>query len=309
MILSASRRTDIPAYFSDWFYNRVKEGFVFVRNPMNPKQVSKVPIHVDVVDCIVFWTKNPLQMLARLAEIKNYPYYFQFTITPYNQELERNVPNKKNIFDTFKKLSGTIGPQRIIWRYDPILLSTDINIDYHKKYFESICKALSGYTHTCTLSFIDFYKKTERNLSHTTAREPTGEEMQALAAHLGSVAKAYNLKLQTCAEPYDFSTYGIEKGSCIDLQLIENIIGKKLNVAKDKNQRKECQCVESIDIGEYNTCRHNCLYCYANTNLRTVAQKFDLHDRNSPLLIGSVSPYDVVKERPVKSLIKNNMLF
>ena len=164
MILSVSRRTDIPAFYSDWFFNRMKEGFVYVRNPMNIHQVSRITLSPEVVDCIVFWSKNPRPMLDRLGELKDYMYYFQYTINAYDQGLEAGVPRKEGIINTFKVLSEAIGPKRVIWRYDPILLTETLDKDYHINYFEELAKRLEGYTNTCVISFVDLYKKTQRNL-------------------------------------------------------------------------------------------------------------------------------------------------
>lgn len=156
MILSVSRRTDIPNYYSEWFYNRIKEGFLYVRNPMNAHQISEIKITPDVVDCIVFWTKNPLPMMKRLNEIKDYNYYFQFTLTGYGNDVEVNLPNKKTeMIPVFQELSEKIGKQKVIWRYDPIFFSDRYTKEYHLKAFKSIAEALSGYTEKCVISFVD----------------------------------------------------------------------------------------------------------------------------------------------------------
>ncbi|OAV71933.1 hypothetical protein Barb4_00304 [Bacteroidales bacterium Barb4] len=307
MILSVSRRTDIPAFYSEWFYNRVKEGFMCVRNPMNIHQVSKIPIDSDIVDCIIFWTKNPKAMLMCLDEISQYNYYFQFTINPYNQELEVQVPKKDSIIETFKKLSDRIGSKRMIWRYDPILMTNEIDIDYHIRYFETIAKRLFSYTDKCIISFIDNYKKTERNLKETTARELNDAEIFSISKRVVDIAKLYNIEVQTCTEKYDLDSLGIKHGRCIDNIIIEDIVGYPIESKKDKNQRKECGCIESIDIGEYNTCRHNCLYCYANFNQDAVLKKKERHNPHSPLLIGDITDKDTVKERSVISLRRSGL--
>jgi DNA repair photolyase len=307
MILSVSRRTDIPAFYSEWFYNRVKEGFVYVRNPMNIHQVSKILINPDVVDCIVFWTKNPQAMINRLDEIKHFNYYFQFTINPYNKSIESFVPKKDNIISTFKTLSDKIGKNRIVWRYDPILMSSEINIDYHIKYFETLANRLSSYTKKCVISFIDNYKKTERNVKAIAARELDNNDIQSLSKVLVEISNAYNIEIQSCAEKYDLECIGIKHGKCIDNEMIEQITGFAIETKKDKNQRKECGCIESIDIGEYNTCRHNCLYCYANFNFDEVRKKKEKHISTSPLLIGNITDKDIIKERSVFSFRKKGL--
>lgn len=309
MILSVSRRTDIPAFYSDWFFNRIKEGFVCVRNPMNIHQISKIKITPDIIDCIVFWTKNPEKILERITEIRNYNFYFQFTINPYNQSLEMQVPRKGKIINVFKKLSEEIGGNKVIWRYDPILFTKEIDIEYHIKYFEEIAKRLKGYTNRCVISFIDNYKKTESNLKGTYARGLTDKEIIILTKRIVDIANSYNIEILSCAEKIDLEDLGVRHGKCIDDSIIEQITGYKLDVKKDKNQRQECGCIESIDIGEYNTCSHHCLYCYANFNRDSVLKKREKHNPLSPLLIGEIdAEMDIVKERCVK-LLKRNLLF
>ncbi len=304
MIISASRRTDIPAFYSDWFLNRIKEGFLYVRNPMNIYQVSKIKLTPDVVDFIVFWTKNPLPMIDRLDELKDYPYYFQFTVTSYGQDIETNVPSKgKVIIPAFKKLSDKIGKEKVIWRYDPILLNSKYTKEYHYENFEKIAKELSSYTEKCTISFLDFYAKTERNLKGETVLSFTNYDYDELAKNLSDIAKSYNLKIDTCAEMIDLDKYGIQHAHCIDADLIERISNYKFKLSKDKNQRKECGCVESIDIGAYNTCRNGCKYCYANFNQKQVTDNSLMHNPKSPFLYGELDlQKDKITDRKMKSL-------
>lgn len=308
MILSVSRRTDIPAFYSDWFFNRLHEGFVDVRNPMNIHQISRIKITPDVVDCIVFWTKNPYNMLARLYELKKYNYYFQFTINPYGKDIEANVPVKTEIIDTFRRLSLLIGRNRVIWRFDPILITDEINVIYHIKYFEELAKRLENLTTRCVISFVDLYKKTLNNTRLLNIREPSVSEMKYLAENLVKIAGKYGIQVMSCAEHIDLDNEGIKHGCCIDPVLIEEICGYHINARKDKNQRKECGCMESIDIGAYNTCCHACSYCYANFNDEKVKNQYLRHNKNSTLLIGVLSENDVVNVRNVRSL-KNEKLF
>ena len=282
---------------------------MYVRNPMNIHQVSRIKLSPDVIDCIVFWSKNPRPMLNRLHELEGYMYYFQFTINPYDIGLEQNVPTKNGIIDTFKELASKIGPDRVIWRYDPIILTDNITLDYHIKYFEEIARRLQGYTKTCVISFLDLYKKTERNLRNSSARELAQSEMLKIATHISHIAHRYGITVQSCAEKIELDCIGIRHGHCIDSVLIEDLLGVKLVVSKDKNQRPECGCVQSIDIGEYNTCGHNCKYCYANFNGQKVQEKVRLHDPNSPLLIGNIKPDDKITERKIFSFIGDKSLF
>jgi DNA repair photolyase len=281
----------------------LREGFVYVRNPFNRRQVSKLSLLPGSVDCFVFWTKNPEPFIKRLEELKKYNFYFQFTITPYDNDLEPFVPNRGELIDAFIKLSDLIGKEKVIWRYDPILLSGKYTVDYHIENFESIAKEVGSYTGKCIISFFDFYKKCERNLKDTDAREPTDKEIISISKKLKEIAVKYNLTLETCAENIDLEQYGIRHGKCIDNVLIEKLLGQKVKVSKDKNQRDACGCVESIDIGTYNTCEHGCLYCYANLSQSVVAGNIKNHSATSPLLIGNIEQNDIIKERKNRSII------
>ena len=307
MIISASRRTDIPAFYSDWFYNRIKKGFVYVRNPMNPHQISNVKLSPDIVDCIVFWTKNPKKMLSRLNEINQYNYYFQFTITPYYQKLETNVPHKTIVIDTFKQLADIIGPDRVIWRYDPIFLTDKISLNYHIKSFRNIACRLASYTKRCVIAFLTMYHKTERNMRTINTHTLTPNEIKYMLSQASAIAKGYGIELYSCSSDTDSAQQGVKQGMCIDKNLIESITGYCIDAKKDKNQRDKCHCIESIDIGEYDTCLHNCRYCYANNSYDNVTGKFAIHDPLSPLLTGNVSPYDIIKERKVCSFRKESL--
>ncbi len=298
MILSASRRCDIPAFFGKWFLNRLKEGFVCVRNPYNHTSVSKIFLAPQTVDCIVFWTKNAapfLQFLPQIDEL-GYCYYFQFTVTPYGSEIEKNVDDKRRILQTFRTLSDKIGKERVIWRYDPILLTDIISADWHFEKFHAMCKKLQGYTETVVISFLDEYQK----LDKTKFRSPNEEEMLEIGRAFAEIAKECGLRIQTCAEKISIS--GIEKGACMDKPLIERICGYPISVKKDKSQRIECLCAESIDIGEYDTCAHFCEYCYANHRKATIERKMAAHDETSPLLVGNIQSNDSVHLRKTFSL-------
>jgi hypothetical protein len=305
VIISASRRTDIPAYYSDWLLNRIKERYVYVRNPMNIHQISKISLSPDVVDCIVFWSKNPRPLLDKLQFLNEYAYYFQFTLNPYDKDMEVQLPCKHKILETFKKLSDMISPSRIIWRYDPVLLNKKYTISFHiDKFFEYAMK-LKGYTEKVTFSFIDFYKKITENIRFAEIGEITYEEKNIIADNFSRIAKESNLIIDTCAEDIDLSKYNISHARCIDDRLIAKIIGYNFVAEKDKNQRLECGCVGSIDIGEYNSCSNGCVYCYANYSQNVVRTNFKKHNKFSPLLIGETNESDIIIERKVLS---NNTL-
>lgn len=303
MILSVSRRTDIPNYYSDWFINRIKEGFLYVRNPINIHQISKIDLSPEIVDCIVFWTKNPENMIARLDELKRYKYYFQFTLTGYGKDFEPNIPDKRSVLiSTFKNLSDKIGKDKVIWRYDPILLSSKYTMEYHLKAFEEISGNLAGFTEKVIISFMDSYAKTQRNTAGLNIGQITNEDMYNLAGKMAQIAKKHQLKIETCAEQIDLQDIGIQHGSCIDKKLIEKILGCKLKVGKDKNQREECGCYESVEVGTYNTCSNGCKYCYANYSDEKVKESIKLYNPHSPLLCGTIGDNDKITDRSVKSL-------
>jgi len=286
MIISASRRTDIPAFYAEWFFNRINEGFALVRNPMNNSQIRTVSLKAEDVDCIVFWTKNPHEILSRLDMLDKYHYYFQFTLTPYERDIETGLPDKTEIMDTFRKLSDKLGAHRVIWRYDPILLNEKHTVAYHAEHFGKMAHTLKGYTEKVTISFIDFYSKIERAMSQLKIEKINAEIEHALAKQLADIAHENALAIDTCAEDIDLSPYGITRARCIDGALVERITGYPIDAPKDKSQRPECGCAASVDIGAYNTCCHGCLYCYANSNRSIVLKNMEAHNKLSPLLVG-----------------------
>lgn len=308
MIISASRRTDIPSYFSEWFYNRIKEGYVCVRNPMNIHQISKIDLSPDVVDGIVFWTKNPIPMIDRISELEKYTYYFQLTLNAYGKDVEPNVPSKSDfIIPAFQKLSSIIGKDRVVWRYDPIFINEHYTIEYHKKYFQALCSKLSKYTEKCTVSFVDLYRNTARNTKPLNIRTLTNDEVLELMSFFISAAKEQGIYIDTCAEEYDLSSLGISHACCIDKQRLEHLGNYTLNIGKDKNQRGVCGCIESIDIGMYNTCKNGCAYCYANYNSSLASRNHSLHNPNSPLIYGEIGDNEKVSIRKVRSNVDFQM--
>jgi hypothetical protein len=233
--------------------------------------------------------------------IDDYVYYFQFTLNPYEQDVEEKLPLKNGIIETFKRLSDKIGPNKVIWRYDPVLLNNKYNITYHIDKFGKFADLLKGYTKKVTFSFIDFYKRITENIKTINAGEITIEEKNIIAENFSQIAKENNLFIDTCAENIDLSKYGIEHARCIDDKLITEIIGYNFIAEKDKNQRLECGCVKSIDIGQYNSCSNGCIYCYANYSQKIVESNINKHDASSSLLIGNINSSDSVNERKMVS--------
>ncbi len=308
MILSVSRRTDIPAFYSEWFINRLKEGFLYVRNPMNPRQISRIELSPRTVDCIVFWTKNPANMLGRMEELRDYAYYIQFTLTGYGGDMEPGLPDKREtLIPLFKELSGRIGRHRVIWRYDPVLLSDRYTAEYHLRAFAQIAESLAPYTERAVISFVDLYAKTKRNTRGLGVRAPGREEMLYLAGEMARISAERGLDIVSCAEQADLQGVGVRHGSCIDRALIERILGCRLSGGKDRNQRRECGCLESVEVGAYHTCLNGCKYCYANFSDIRAREGAALYDAASPLLCGSVGPEDKVTERKARTLRREQL--
>ena len=308
MILSVSRRTDIPAFYSDWFMNRIKEGYVLVRNPMSYHAISRVNIQPDMVDCIVFWTKNPAPLLPHLDDLgRRYKFYFQYTLNAYGSEIEPNLPSLEERIETFIKISKHLGSDRVIWRYDPVLITERYTLEWHKKALGYISGKLAGYTDSCVFSYLDMYDKISSNMKSLNIQSIDANTMKSIAIAFNKIAKPQNIRMKTCSEEIDLNELGIEHSCCIDPALISKMLGCNLRSKKDSNQRSSCGCIESIDIGQYNTCQHGCKYCYANYSLQSVVSNVKKHDPYSPMLLGNVEEGDKVTERKVQSLIDNQL--
>lgn len=303
MILSVSRRTDIPAFYSDWFFERVKQGHIYIRNPMNAHQVSNVKITPDAVDCIVFWTKNPAPMLPRLDELSEYDYYFQYTLNNYGKDTEPKLPPIERRIEAFIRLSEKIGREKVIWRYDPILFTDRYTPRFHLESFKNIAERLKNHTEKAVVSIVDIYpSKNGSSLARIGARNLPPAELEAFMAEMAEAAHKNGLAIATCAEDIPLEKYGIEHNSCIDKALIERITNSTLKVGQD-GQRQNCGCVKCDDIGSYDTCPHGCVYCYANYRPEIVAKKMGLYDVNSPILCDEINTAsDKISERPVRSL-------
>ena len=305
MIISASRRTDIPTFYSKWFEQRVKEGFLYVRNPINHSQVSRIDLSPDVVDCIVFWTKNPIPMLERLDSFSAYPYYFQFTLTGYGRDVEAHLPDKKKeLIPAFKQLSDTIGPERVIWRYDPIAFTDKYTPQYHLHAIEEIARELENRTEKCVISFVDVYQRNAKSISEIAPYELDRDRLLEFARDISDIAGTHSMEVATCAEAIDLESAGIKHNCCIDAELIGRIAGGEMTVGKDKSQRLECGCAASIDIGTYNTCGNGCKYCYANFMPAAVKPNMTSHDWRSTMLCDELSEDDKVTERKMKAQLK-----
>lgn len=299
MIINTGSRTDIPAYFSDWFFNRITEGYVLVRNPYYPSQVTKYLLDPKVVDAIIFCTKNPEPMLGRIDQLSRFSMLWFVTITPYGKEIEPFVPEKDQVLASFWHLSKAVGIDRVIWRYDPVFLSDTYPADCHIRCFEKMAKLLKGYTEQCVVSFIDLYEKTKRNFPE--AGNVAWEEQKYLIEAFGEIAASNHLQIHLCCEDKRLAGEHVDAQGCMSKEVLERAIGQKLDVPKRKPARAECSCLLGADIGAYNTCGHGCLYCYANYDRQTVLANRKMHDKNSPFLTGGCREGDVVKDAEQKS--------
>lgn len=302
MIINTGQRTDIPAFYARWFLNRLRAGFVCVRNPYNPSQVSRYRLSPDVVDCIGFCTKNPLPLLPYLDRLQDYGQYWYVSITPYGRDLEPNVPDKHRLLQAFRQLSQKVGKLRVGWRYDPILLTDRYTAEYHLRAFRTMAEALAGFTDTVVISFVDCYPKVLQNFPELQAvpravRLQLGQELVRIAADCG-------MGLRTCAEGDELASYGADCSGCMKLSDYQQAIGKTLLAPKRKGSRAECACYLSCDIGVYSTCRHFCRYCYANGSQQEVLAKCRQHDPESPFLIGNYEEGDRIHDVPQKSWVE-----
>lgn len=301
MILNTGQRTDIPAFYSEWFANRLREGYVCVRNPYNPKAVSRYRLDPSVVDVIGFCSKNPAPMFRYMDLLKPYGQYWYVTITPYGKDIEPNVPDKHRILEDFKVLSGIVGVPSVGWRYDPILITEKYSMEYHLRAFETIASALDGYTKTVVISFIDLYPKVKQNFPEV--REVLPQQRIDLGKAIIQIASKHGMTVKPCAEGRELEAYGADCSGCMKISDYEQAIGAKLLVPKRKNAREACACYLGGDIGAYNTCRHLCRYCYANAEPEIVLANSALHDPASPFLIGNYRPDDEIHDVPQKSWI------
>lgn len=307
MIINTGMRTDIPAFYSEWFMNRIRAGFVLVRNPYRPDWVTRYELTPDVVDCIAFCTKNPAPMLPHLDELERFGQYWFVTMTPYGRDIEPNVPPKEKVMQDFISLSEKVGIDSVAWRYDPILLDDTYTIDRHISDFEQMCSTLSGHTLVCVISFIDLYEKVKRNFPQ--AHELKRRERIAIGRALAEIGRKYGITIKSCAEGTELQPYGVDCSGCMTKETFEAAVGSRLIVPKKKSQRTECACVLGSDIGAYDSCGHLCRYCYANSDHDNVRRNIRLHDPDSPLLIGNLSEGEVIHQAAQESWIDSQLSF
>lgn len=267
---------------------------MLVRNPYYPEQITKYLLDPEVIDVLVFCTKNPQPMLDGISQLCAFETFWFVTITPYGEEIEPFVPPKEQVMESFRKLSKMVGKERMSWRYDPVFITDKYSVPYHIEQFRKMAEALSGYTDQCVVSFIDLYEKTKRNFK--SVKPVTGQEQEILIAAFSEIAGESGLQIHLCCENAGLIREHVDADGCMSKVVFEKVLGCTLDVPKKKMAREECSCLLGADIGAYNTCGHGCLYCYANYDRETVLRNMKLHNPASPLLIGEVSERDVIKQ-------------
>ncbi len=299
MILNISGRTDIVAFYSDWLINRLEEGFIDVRNPFNPKMVSRIML--DDVDLLFFCTKNPIPILDKIKDIKKKT-YFHVTLTSYKKDIEPYLPPKKDIIEAIKKISGIIGKDNLVIRYDPVFINDKYTLEYHVNAFDKLCDLLDGYVEKILISFIDDYKNVRNNYKVLNYRQLTEKDYKEIGTSFSESARKHNIVVHTCAEFRDLTEYGFVKDECMSKELALKLTGKKYKRWKAR-KNVPCECVEMVDIGVYNSCKHFCKYCYANYDEKQVNDNYSNHNPKSSLLVGDLNEDDIIKVRKVEHII------
>ena len=305
MIIQTGNRTDIPTFYAEWFANRLKEGFVLVRNPFNHQSITRYVLDPSVVDLIVFCTKNPEPMLKYMDLLRLYHQYWFVTITPYGKDIEPNVPEKFAVMDTFIRLSSIIGPDRMCWRYDPIFIDDTWTVERHTEEFRAMCETLAGHTHTAVISFIDLYEKVKKNFPE--AKAVSFLIQLKLTEAFVKTAREYGMVVKPCGESQELAAVGADCSGCMTKKVFESAVGQNMLFPSIPNNRKECACYITGDIGAYNSCGHFCRYCYANADRNAVIRSMKNHDPKSPLLIGHIQPGDKVSSPKQVSWIDPQM--
>ena len=303
MIINTGARTDTVQYFSKWLIKRFEEGFVYVRNPLFQNKITKYILDPSVVDVVEFCSKNYEPILKDLNKITDrFNTHFHYTITAYGKDVEPNVPSIDESIKTLYKLEEIVGSKRICWRYDPVLLTEKYTIDSHLKTFESMASKIAGHVDRCIFSFVEMYKKLEYNMPEIILMSE--DDKKKIAFGLGSIAKKYNLFIQTCGTNGDYSKYGIHKSGCMTLDMFSKSNNIEFKEMKHKGTRVGCHCIESRDIGAYDTCLNGCRYCYANKNPKLAFYNYKFHNPNSPLILGELKETDIIQDGVQKSFIK-----
>lgn len=295
MIISASRRTDIPAFYATWFINRIRAGYCTVANPVNRKMVSSVSLKPEDVDVIVFWTRDARPMIPFLPELdeRGYRYYFLYTLMDNPRALDPGSPPPAISLGAFQELSRRVGPARVVWRYDPLVFSNVTDARFHEETYERLARALRGHARRSIFSIVTSYRKTDERMRELKGQGIELEEkggplpsgFEDLMRAMVRIAGENGMTLASCAQTVDLKPYGIRAGKCIDDEYIAEIFGIRVTGRKDPSQRAACGCVVSRDIGMYDSCLFGCRYCYATGSFESAKANYKGHDPESPSLL------------------------
>lgn len=304
MIINTGSRTDTVQYYSDWLLKRFKEGFVYSRNPLFPNIVTRYELNPNILDCVVFCSKNYEPILDRLTEITDkFNTYFHYTITAYGRDIEPNVPTIDESIETLIKLSKIVGKQRIAWRYDPILLTKKYTKQVHYNTFDYMSKRLSPHIDRCIFSFVDMYKKLETNMPEIMILN--NNDKIEIAKNIGSIAKKHNMIIQTCATIEDFKQFEILQTGCMTSEILGNANNITFKKVRHSGNRQGCKCIENRNIGDYDTCPNGCKYCYANKNPQIAQENYKKHNPNDLMILGNLKPTDEIQQSNQKSYLEN----
>lgn len=310
MIINTGARTDTVQYYTPWLLKRFEEGYVLARNPLFPNKVTRYELTPETVDCVEFCSKNYRPILKDLHKITDrFHTHFQYTITAYGKDIEPGVPSIDESIDTLLELEKIVGAKRICWRYDPVLLTDRYTTAVHMETFAYLAARLSGHVDRCIFSFVEMYKKLQANMPELIPL--TEADKDTLARGLGGIAQKYGIRIQTCGTNGDYTRYGIFSSGCMTFEMLGDANGVVFRERKHRGTREGCHCIESRDIGAYDTCLNGCKYCYANKTPRKAVENYRFHDPDSPLLLGNLRETDVVQQGAQKSFLadgqyKNN---
>lgn len=307
MILNTGGRTDTVNYFSEWLLNRFAAGYAYSRNPFHPDVVNRIDLNPETLDVVEFCSKNYRPILSRLHEItERFNCHFHYTITAYDKDIEPNVPGIDESVETLRGLSAQVGKEKIIWRYDPVLLTGKYTIERHLATFDYMAGRIAPYVSRCLFSFVVWYKKL-----HLPELQPiSGRQKELIAKGLGEMAAKHHLYIQTCGTKESYEQYGIHHSGCMTRAVYEHSLGLHFKKVAERGNRPGCRCMESRGLGDYNTCLNGCRYCYANYDHEKARENYRLHDPESPLMIGHLRPTDkIVPLHQESCLDKAPMLF
>lgn len=307
MILNTGGRTDTVNYFSEWLLNRFAAGYAYSRNPFHPDVVNRIDLNPRTIDVVEFCSKNYRPILSRLHEItERFNCHFHYTITAYDKDIEPNVPGIDESVETLRDLSAQVGKEKIIWRYDPVLLTGKYTIEQHFATFDYMAGRIAPYVSRCLFSFVVWYKKL-----HLPELQPiSGRQKELIAKGLGEMAAKHHLYIQTCGTKESYEQYGIHHSGCMTRAVYEHSLGLHFKKVAERGNRPGCRCMESRGLGDYNTCLNGCRYCYANYDHEKARENYRLHDPESPLMIGHLRPTDkIVPLHQESCLDRTPMLF